>query len=63
MEWISVKDKMPNDDSPVLLYDNYEILIGRFLYTAKDFPVFGIYSRGQTYNITHWMPLPEPPKQ
>lgn len=69
--WISVKDRLPPPNTPVLVYrpgmaveilvDVYEVYFsegerqegwvryGRNLYMAEV--------------ITHWMPLPEPPKE
>ena len=56
-EWISVKDRLPEDDTWVLVY-----IKGRFSGTMEsdwfkngDFVYFGGVA-------THWMPLPEPPK-
>lgn len=70
-EWISVKDKLPADDGYVLVY-----AVGRFdtvleiaryshhksvlepkgwIYPYTFFP--------QEYTITHWMLLPEAPKE
>ena len=63
--WIDVKDKMPDGGERVLAYGpelgilslclhlNIE---GKWKYTGYDKPVH--YS----HKITHWMPLPEPPK-
>lgn len=68
-EWISVKDKLPKDDMRVLVYrDDYtdSIYFGRYFYSLhepRDVPIFGIGGIGQTDKVTHWMPLPEPPKQ
>ena len=67
-EWISVKDKLPEDEQlvfcsgldfevgpsrhyGVLRYNN-----GEFAYVDDD----GIYEEWKY--ITHWMPLPKPPK-
>jgi hypothetical protein len=65
MNWISVKERLPKDNIQVLMYDvvNDEVYIGRYLYSQPSFPVFGSFGRGRTFDITHWMPLPEPPKQ
>ena len=59
-EWISVKDMLPKEDNRVLvwlgirLYDYTQIdtdrlLNGRFVRWGND--------------VTHWMPLPNPPKE
>lgn len=65
MEWISVKDRLPTVKDQLLIYDseNDEIVIGVFLYSTESIIAFGIFGRGQVFDITHWMPLPEPPKQ
>ncbi|MEE8288950.1 MAG: DUF551 domain-containing protein [Nitrosomonadaceae bacterium] len=77
MEWISVDDKMPLEISEadkyesirvIILYmENYEGENGNGVcvefYTVGDKPSqWGSWSN-HTGNITHWMPLPEPPKE
>ena len=68
-EWISVKDRLPERNKLVLVravstarggnitfvgaYDGFW-----FLQTAAD--TIGLTIQ---YDITHWMPLPEPPKE
>ena len=58
-EWISVKDRLPEKD-------------GRYLAITKHYkqPVIAQYTKNEKYpwnwlmnNVTHWMPLPEPPKE
>lgn len=67
-EWISVKDRMPEDNVPVLLvWTN-----GRVTSVIPGWHV-SIKGLGNDWNtscglrpeeeITHWMPLPEPPKE
>jgi hypothetical protein len=69
--WISVEDKLPIEQGPVLCYarsttgeGNYRILgtlrNGEFWFLQVDgtqlsFPCLHL-------KVTHWMPLPEPPK-
>ena len=59
--WISVKDKLPSKQGfyltfipemarVALYYNGYDWIVD------DDFYAFG------AYEITHWMPLPEPPK-
>ena len=50
-DWISVKDRLPKTGT-VLATD------GRIVITA---PSSSVTANGQA--ITHWMPLPEPPKE
>ncbi len=59
-EWISVNDRLPEIMARVLLHDKdgFGTVTGR-LQTA------GWYLENVSHhycNITHWMPLPEPPK-
>ena len=51
-EWIPVKDRLPDVGKFVLIYN--EINGVRLDY--HDGATFGYY------DVTHWMPLPEPPK-
>lgn len=56
-DWISVKDRLPEKDMPVMTYHE------------KGFMCIDIW-KGNMWAIawfndeyTHWMPLPEPPKE
>lgn len=73
-EWIDVKDRLPELKESVILYSEYD---GRCIgYRVTDSPPFS-YGEPQAWDrdymimgynaeirsgITHWMPLPEPPK-
>ena len=62
-EWISVNDRLPEDDSDVLAYSR----IGE---ESRIYPA--CYSNGVWFDCvfnapvtdttTHWMPMPQPPK-
>ena len=54
--WISVKDRLPEDGQDVLVWDD-----GGFAYI--DVRLCGTWKYGGNYGVTHWMPLPEPPKE
>jgi len=64
-EWVSVKERMPEYNVNVLYTNGFDILLGWF-----EKPSYLIHSEGywmtedngQYEDITHWMPLPEPPK-
>lgn len=61
--WISVEDKLPEEGVKVLCsYENYNKHAG---FIVAMF-VNGSFYGGGNYaprGITHWMPLPEPPKK
>jgi hypothetical protein len=71
MKWISVKDKLPEFDTEVLIskYNDY-VTIGE-LATYGKWRVLnglGVVESTLYYDlddglITHWMPLPNPPQQ
>ena len=58
-KWISVVDELPLLDAPVLYYFEVTgIAVGR--YHGE-----GAFGGGRGYlhdEVTHWMPLPDPPK-
>ena len=62
MAWISVDDKLPATRKTVLIYDEYEgVSTG---YYDSDYAKFrSIEDTYRTCNVTHWMPLPDPPKE
>lgn len=62
-EWISVKDRLPNEKINCIVHykhsycDNDDYwAIGVSFFDGNKFQI------GVTYKVTHWMPLPEPPK-
>jgi len=67
MEWISVKEKLPEDHADCIVYgiptcgscgEYARVVQARF---RKERFEFGEYDCG--IETTHWMPLPEPPKE
>ena len=72
MEWINVKDRLPEFELPVFVCDNKNA-DSRFICRLESITKS---SNGQShtwlegnsghdtwyYDVTHWMPLPEPPK-
>ena len=56
--WVSVKDRMPEENVPVLVWE------------LQGFAYVDIYKDGawrigtpELAKLTHWMPIPEPPKE
>ena len=67
-EWISVKDRLPEAHKSVLAIVYDDIKIGWIELVSTDPGQFhwvgsGIYIDKGHYALTHWMPLPEPPKE
>ena len=56
-DWISVKDRLPEDDKDVVTYGIYGHLIGHYNPKFKMWFI-PIYDCGDT--IEYWMPLTEP---
>ena len=63
--WISVKDRLPEDDRDVLVYDsrNKEIIIASYNSDYKEWDNFyNYYDYLPVDVITYWQPLPELPE-
>lgn len=62
MEWISVNDRLPDDGQEVVTYKNGIYEIQKYEKRRN-----GWISRSYWFwtmaTVTHWMPLPEPPKE
>ena len=60
-KWIPVTERLPEQNDPVLVVTKYmSIGIDRLegmVFDKPDFRKLGVDS------VTHWMPLPEPPKE
>ena len=67
-EWISVKDAMPISDGEYLTYstgykDRIRNVVSLDWFAVEGRQVVWLnIRRGGSFGITHWMPLPEPPK-
>lgn len=65
-EWISVEERLPEDNHSVLVYCPYNKCIFTAYYDdfAGEWVHFGGCMPGEVYYpVSHWMPLPEPPKE
>lgn len=56
--WISVKDKLPDTYKNVITYDKYSGVKENWLLRSNP-----CVSWSHGFHVTHWMPLPEPPKE
>lgn len=64
--WISVKDRLPEECERYLCwFGGNKYAVGMEIETyLPDLHGFGSFERYEVYpNISHWMPLPEPPKE
>lgn len=63
-EWISVKDRLPEPLVYVLVYipDDVPYTIREGFLSPSGMWHASLYDRGHS-EITHWMPLPKPPKE
>lgn len=63
MKWISVKERLPEHSQAVMVYiaDRGSVMLTHFF---GDFALarVGVESGFSDHGVTHWMPLPEPPK-
>lgn len=60
-EWISVKDRLPEEDTRVLVYlDIKKLDANTYTFFDTDRLLGDKWVRWNSY-ISHWMPLPEPP--
>ena len=58
--WISVDDEMPECEEIVNTWNGCEIEVD---YCDIEVDFGGVYfANDEGGNVTHWMPLPEPPK-
>ena len=59
-EWISVKDRLPEKEGEYITYtDKGEIHFDCFCIYPNHGTKFWVGGNGK---VTHWMPLPQPPK-
>lgn len=75
MDWISVKDRVPNPSTYVLaltapgaLSIGQNVIVADYIHPkSEDHGVFVIaytnYDDKNIVPVTHWMQLPEPPKE
>ncbi len=72
-QWISVKDRLPELRQEVLVWYNngYEVAyLQKFEPPKLQYPQFNnvemfewCFGDFEDFDVTHWMPLPEPPKE
>ena len=63
-KWISVKERLPEKDQYVLISNGKSICVGELFllpYTLTG-DLMWVTDNGFVRDVTHWMPLPEPPE-
>jgi len=64
-EWISVEERLPSENHDTLIVAVVNEIGEYFIDTDAfyiDEQYFRFWGQSETSNVTHWMPLPEPPK-
>lgn len=61
-KWIPVSERLPNLHETVIVCDVREQYVGAWMYYGNDDWLHDD-KLFDTEEITHWMPLPEPPKE
>ena len=62
-EWISVEDRLPEIGRCVIAYNALAKCAAEAMYKGEGmFLQFRWPARLQEHEITHWMPMPQPPK-
>lgn len=67
-EWIDIDQRFPNFNENVLVYDEISnvISLGKLIKDEDNEEVFYMMFLEDVEidsNVTHWMPLPQPPKE
>ena len=57
--WISVADRLPENNSTVIVFDGTRVKVSPFLQVDDVYCFLDTHPR---VKVTHWQPLPEPPK-
>ncbi|OOF45157.1 hypothetical protein BKK51_07285 [Rodentibacter trehalosifermentans] len=59
--WISVDDRLPDDGKEGLILNSF-VHLGSF-HDGIWYKPFGGFNFAEIQNVTHWQPIPEPPKK
>ena len=59
MEWISVDIELPNGGTYFIAHTESGV-VGELMFNGKQWFTM---NNSLMFDVTHWMPLPEPPKE
>ena len=62
-KWISVKERLPEEGEVVLVFGGRSIYTAIYGWRCGWYGWHKLNSKYHNCNPTHWMPLPEPPKE
>ncbi len=68
MDWIKVTDQLPDNEQTVLIYDvRFKIIETAYRISTgnKELEIVWFYPENNGWTedeVSHWMPLPAPPK-
>ena len=64
-EWVSVKDRLPDGMEDVLVcvfwHERWQTLIGWCRKSDEQWYAYISHGERSVENVSHWMPLPQPP--
>lgn len=69
MEWIKTADRLPTESGACIVYcqDGYESKVDYSAkwekFNAQDWSTEAEVAQHCFNDVTHWMPMPEPPKE
>ena len=66
-EWVSVEERLPGSQEDVLVvafwHECWQTMIGWHSDAGKKWRVITPHGEREPGGVTHWMPLPDPPKE
>lgn len=62
-EWISVKDRLPENGKEVLFSDGSSIMVGWYNADEEYWELTDADMIAYAQDVTHWMPLPRLPEE
>lgn len=61
-EWISVEDRLPEEPMQNIIVANKLGKVCVAIYSLEEEMFYIMCGKNNTFGVTHWMPMPEPPE-